>query len=99
ATNAAVRTRTDGEVIPNRDPPGDFHLPHARVRADGDGVLRPAGGRGGVAPPLARRAHGLVHGARDPTRPPAPPRARRGRALALLERDVGHRVPVPDGLV
>src|SRR4029078_12524009 len=39
---------------------GNLHLPHARVRADGDGVLRPARRRRGVVPALAAGADGLV---------------------------------------
>ena len=34
-----------------------------------------------------------------PARPPSAARARRGRAVALLQRHLGHRVPVPHGLV
>ena len=37
---AAVRHRADRQVVPQRDHPGQLHLPHPRVRADGDGVLR-----------------------------------------------------------
>ena len=40
---AAVRHRADRQVVPQRDHAGQLHLPHARVRADGDGVLRAAG--------------------------------------------------------
>ena len=36
---------------------------------------------------------------RHPREPPAHPPARRRRALALLERDERHRVPLPDRLV
>ena len=32
-----------GKSFRNEITPGQLHLPHARVRADGDGVLRPAG--------------------------------------------------------
>ena len=42
AQEAAVRHRPDRQVVPQRDHAGQLHLPHARVRADGDGVLRPA---------------------------------------------------------
>ena len=45
---AAVRHRAGRQVVPQRDHAGQLHLPHARVRADGDGVLRPAG-RGAAA--------------------------------------------------
>ena len=47
AQEAAVRDRPDRQVVPQRDQPGQLRLPDARVRADGDAVLRPAGGRGG----------------------------------------------------
>ena len=39
---AAVRHRAGRQVVPQRDHAGQLHLPHARVRADGDGVLRAA---------------------------------------------------------
>ena len=39
---AAVRDRPDRQVVSQRDHARQLHLPHARVRADGDGVLRPA---------------------------------------------------------
>ena len=52
---------------------------------------------------LARALDGgpdaLVHRPRHPARPPAAARPRRRRALPLLQRHLGHRVPVPDGLV
>ena len=38
---AAVRHRPDRQELPQRDHAGQLHLPHPRVRADGDGVLRP----------------------------------------------------------
>ena len=40
---AAVRDRAGRQVVSQRDHPRQLHLPHARVRADGDGVLRAAG--------------------------------------------------------
>ena len=45
AQEAAVRHRPDRQVLPQRDHPGQLHLPHPRVRADGDGVLRQARAR------------------------------------------------------
>ena len=45
AQEAAFRDRPDRQVLPQRDHPRQLHLPDLRVRADGDGVLRPAGGR------------------------------------------------------
>ena len=43
AQEAAVRHRPGRQVVPQRDHPAELHLPHPRVRADGDGVLRAAG--------------------------------------------------------
>ncbi len=60
AAQAPVRHRPDGQELPQRDHAGQLHLPHARVRADGDGVLRRAGHGRGTAPVLDRRAHALV---------------------------------------
>ena len=60
AAQAPVRHRPDGQELPQRDHPGQLHLPHPRVRADGDGVLRRARHRRGAAPVLDRRAHRLV---------------------------------------
>ena len=38
---AAVRDRADRQELSQRDHARELHLPHAGVRADGDGVLRP----------------------------------------------------------
>ena len=46
AQEAAVRDRPDRQVVPQRDLARQLRLPDARVRADGDAVLRPPGGRG-----------------------------------------------------
>ena len=54
AQEAAVRHRADRQVVPQRDHAGELHLPHARVRADGDGVLRRARHRRGVVRVLDR---------------------------------------------
>ena len=54
AEEAAVRHRPDRQVVPQRDHPGQLHLPDPRVRADGDGVLRQARHRRGVARVLDR---------------------------------------------
>ena len=43
ARQAAVRHRADRQELPQRDHARELPLPDARVRADGDGVLRPAG--------------------------------------------------------
>ena len=56
AAQAAVRDRAGRQVVPQRDHAGQLHLPHARVRADGDGVLRAARRGGRVVPLLGRRA-------------------------------------------
>ena len=96
---AAVRDRADREGLPERDHAGELHLPHARVRADGDGVLRPARGGGAVVPLLDRRAHALVPPLRDSGGEPPRPATRGRRALALLERHERHRVPLPHRLV
>ena len=45
AQEAAVRHRADRQVVPQRDHARQLRLPHPRVRADGDGVLRAARGR------------------------------------------------------
>ena len=44
-----------GKSFRNEITPGQLHLPHARVRADGDGVLRPARRGAAVARALAAR--------------------------------------------
>ena len=46
-----------GKSFRNEISPGQLRVPDARVRADGDAVLRPAGGRGG------RRLRGVAPGA------------------------------------
>ena len=98
AGEAAVRHRPDRQELPQRDHARELPLPHARVRADGDGVLRAAGRGGGVAPLLDRRAPALAPRPRAARVAPARAPARRGGAVALLERDERHRVPVPDRL-
>ena len=91
---AAVRHRPDGQELPQRDHARQLHLPHPRVRADGDGVLRQARRGRGVAPVLDRRAHPLVHRPRHQPRQPAPLRAPAGEALPLLQAHRRHRVPL-----
>ena len=92
---AAVRHRPDRQELPQRDHAGQLHLPHARVRADGDGVLRQAGRGRGVAPVLDRRAHPLVHRPRHHVGEPASLRAPQGQAEPLLQAHRRHRVPLP----
>ena len=96
APQAAVRDRAGRQVVPQRDHARQLHLPHARVRADGDGVLRPARRGRAVVRALDEGALRLVRAARDRPREPAPARARRRRAVALLVRHERRRVPVPD---
>ena len=74
---AALRDRADRQVVPQRDHARELPLPHAGVRADGDGVLRAAGGGGGVVPLLGRGALQLVHALRHPREPSARAAARR----------------------
>ena len=88
-----------GKSFRNEITPGQLHLPHARVRADGDGVLRAAGRGAEMVRALAARARALVHRAGDPPRPPAPARPRSRRAVALLVGHERRRVPLPDRLV
>ncbi len=80
-----VRHRPDRQVVPQRDHPGQLHLPHPRVRADGDGVLRQARQRRGVAPVLDRRALPVVRRPRHQPRQPPAVRAPEGQAVALLQ--------------
>ena len=49
AQEAAVRDRPDRQGVPQRDQPRQLRVPDARVRADGDAVLRPP--RRGRPPP------------------------------------------------
>ena len=79
AAQASLRDRPDRPILPQRDHAGQLHLSAARVRADGDGVLRPSPRRGrvvrllgGCAPSLVDRCAG--HRRRAPA--PAPARAR-----------------------
>ena len=60
AQEAAVRHRPDRQELPQRDHPGQLHLPHPRVRADGDGVLRRARHRARLAPVLDRHPAAVV---------------------------------------
>ncbi len=69
AQETPLRDRPGGEVLPQRDHARQLHLPHPRVRADGDGVLRAAGRGRALVRALAGRARALVRGARYPTRP------------------------------
>ena len=88
---AAVRHRAGRQVVPQRDHARQLPLPHARVRADGDGVLRPAGRGRDVVPLLGRRARrrGTTATASSPrtcacacTRPPSCRTTRAPRAIS-----------------
>ena len=57
AQEAALRHRPGRQVLPQRDHAAELRLPHPRVRADGDGVLRPARREPEVVRLLAGRAH------------------------------------------
>ena len=94
AQEAAVRHRAGRQVVPQRDHARQLHLPHPRVRADGDGVLRQARHRRGVARVLAQGALGLVRRPRAHARQPALLRAPEGEALPLLQAHGRHRVQV-----
>ena len=96
AQEAAVRDRPDRQVVPQRDQPGQLRLPDARVRADGDAVLRPARGRGGRRiRGVAAAAPGLVRALRRDAVAAAPARARARRAGALREEGGRRRIPLP----
>ena len=60
AQETAVRDRAGGQVLSQRDHAGQLHLQDARVRADGDGVLRAARRGAAVVRALAVRARALV---------------------------------------
>ena len=94
AAEGAVRHRPGRQVVPQRDHARELHLPHPRVRADGDGVLRQAGHRRGMARALDRRAPRLVDRARREPRQPPAVRAPEGEAEPLRQADGRHRVPV-----
>ena len=76
AAQAALRDRADRQGLSQRDHARKLHLPHARVRADGDGVLRAAGRGGRVVPLLGRRALPLAPPLRRPREPSARAAAR-----------------------
>ncbi len=69
AQEAPVRDRPDRQVVPQRDLARQLRLPDARVRADGDAVLRaPRGGRLGRIRGLAPATTGLVRALRRDAR-------------------------------
>ena len=83
-----------GKSFRNEITPGQLHLPHPRVRADGDGILRRARHRRAVAPVLDEGTHVLVHRPGHPGRQPALLRAPAGEAQPLLQGHHGHRIPL-----
>ncbi len=95
-----VRHRTGRQVVPQRDHARQLHLPHARVRADGDRVLRarPPRRPSGTSSWMEERMRWYTDLGIRPDHLQLRA-ARRGRAVALLQRHLGHRVPVPHGLV
>ena len=60
ASACPVRHRADRQGLPQRGHAAQLHLPLARVRADGDGVVLRAGGRPDLVRVLGRRATRLV---------------------------------------
>ena len=93
----AVRHRADRQVVPQRDHAGQLHLPHARVRADGDGVLLQPGAASSSGTRYWKQERaGLVPRARRAPGAPALRDHERGRALALLEgtSDIEYLLPV-----
>ena len=84
----AVRDSAAGQVFPERDHTGQLHLPHPRVRADGDGVLRRARHGRGVARVLDRGALELVPGPRPEGGEPPPLRASQEKLSHYAKRTV-----------
>ena len=93
---AALRHRPDRQVLPQRDQPRQLRLPDARVRADGDAVLRRSRTTCGAAfEEWLPRASGLVRALRRDAGAAALPRARARRAGPLRQEGDRHRVPLP----
>ena len=93
-----VRDRADRQVVPQRDHAGQLHLPHPRVRADGDGVLRQAGNRRAVARAVDRDPDGLAHRPRPQPGQPAAVRASRRRSCSHYSKrtvDIEYRFGFP----
>ena len=61
-TKTAVRNRKHRQKFQKRNNARKLHLPHARIRTDGNGILRQTRRRRTMAPVLDRRPHALVHG-------------------------------------
>ena len=64
AQEAALWHCPDRQELPQRDLPRQLRLPDARVRADGDAVLRAARRRGAHLRGVAAASLGVVHGLR-----------------------------------
>ena len=65
ARKRPLRHRPDRQGVPQRDHTRQLHLPHAGVRADGDGVLRAVRRRRRVARATGcKERHAVVHGPR-----------------------------------
>ena len=83
-----------GKAFRNEITPGNFIFRTREFEHDGDGVLRRARHRRGVAPDLDRPAHAVVRRPRHRPRQPPPLRAPCREAVALLQAHRRHRVPV-----
>ena len=100
APEAAVRDRAGRQVVPQRDHARQLHLPHARVRADGDGVLRPA--RRGASAGTSTGCRSAWTGTRGWASGPTTCACARTTPDELSHYSSAHqrrRVPVPDRLV
>ena len=97
ARETAVRHRANRQIISQRNHARQFYFSHARVRTNGDGVLRQArcGGGAALVRLLGRRALQLVRSLRYRERPATAAAARAGRAIALLARHHGRRISLP----
>ena len=96
---AALRHRPGGQVLPQRDHPAELRLPDPGVRADGDGVLRPArrGPTSGSSTGCDERFRWYIDLGHPRGRAPAAPPPGR-RALPLLGGHRRRRVPLPLGV-
>ena len=92
APEGAVRHRADRQGVPQRDHAGELHLPHARVRADGDAVLRRAGHGHGVVRVLEGRSAWSGTRRSASRRSGCATTSTHERARALRARRVRHRV-------
>ena len=87
-----------GKSFRNEITPGQLHLPDARVRADGDGVLRAARRGREVVRVLGAATLPVVRRARHHRGAAAHPAPRPRGAVALFGRHLRRRVHVPVGL-